>query len=286
MINKTARRLAHAAQAVNQHLRGAAEDVKLFWQGYSGPALVPYPVLRHRHADGLHMLVRADEIVGRSIYFFGEHERQECDFMLENVREADICIDIGANVGFYTLALAQKATKGYVHAFEPAPLSYHILSVNVLINGLTNVVSSRYAVGDVKGEADLFLASDGGFSSLVDTGRKPITGKTRTAMITLDAYCQDYELQRVDIIKADVEGAEPKVIRGARELLSDRRRRPRLIMLELNASMLHQFGSGVDEMISVMSSYGYCASICAEGRVVPFAHQYLSNFENFFFTCY
>jgi FkbM family methyltransferase len=229
------------------------------------------------------ILVRADEDVGHAIYFLREFEPQESTFVYKNTRESDICVDIGANIGFYTLGLAKRANRGAVHSFEPVPLNCHVLMVNVLANGLSNAVINNCAVGDINGEVDFCIARDGAYSSLVDTGRKTVVETAKTPMVTLDSYRSDRKLPRVDILKVDVEGAEPAVIRGAANLLADPERRPRLVMLELFEPMLRQFGCTIEESVTVMRSYGYEPFVFVDGRLVPFSEQHYNRFYNVLF---
>jgi len=273
------RRLRHAPLLLQQEVSGFVEEVRLLARLRNG-----HCVFRQSRIDGMWTLVRADEEVGRGMYLYREFEPQESAFIFRNVRDSDTCVDIGANVGFYTLGLAKRATRGAVHSFEPAPLNYHVLVLNVLTNGLSNVVVNHCAVGDKNGTANLCIAQDGAFSSLVDTGRKPIIGTSPTRMITLDFYCSDHALQRIDILKVDVEGAEPAVIRGASRLLADFERRPRLVMLELFEPMLRQFGSCIHEVESLMRSYGYKPFVFAGGRCEPFSEMHHNRFYNVLFV--
>lgn len=254
------------------------EDIRLFARRGNG-----HCTFRQSRIHGMELLVRADEDVGRDVYFFGEYEPQDSAFILRNLRPTDICLDVGANVGYYTISLGLKVQAGEVHAFEPAELNYHVLTLNTLTNRLSNVVVNKCAVGDDTQEVEFFVAQDGGFSSTVDTGRRRILEKTRVGMVTLDSYCSEVGLSRVDFLKVDVEGAEPKVIAGARHLLSNSERRPRLIMLELHEGMLRQFDSSLREMTAVMEAYGYHPFVCVADSLVPLARVPHGQIQNVFF---
>ncbi len=279
MIAKTRIRLRRVVQATQQELSGLLADFKLLRRRGNG-----HCSFRHSRMDGLDLLVRADEDLGHDVYFFGEYEPEDSAFLRQSVCEGDICVDIGANIGVYTLFLAKKASQGVVHAFEPVSLNYHVLTVNVLANQLPNVVLNNCAVGDNNGSIEFYVAQDGGFSSAVDTGRKRIVDKAQVSMTTLDSYCTGAGIPRVDILKVDVEGGEPGVIRGAHELLSDQKRKPRLIMLELYEPMLQRFGVRITDVVSLMNGYGYSPSIAVAGKLVPFTEGHHNTFYNVFFT--
>jgi len=271
-------RLRRAVLLARREANSLREDVRLFSNPSNGVC-----AFRQSSIDDMNMLVRADEDVGRTIYFQREFEPQESAFLRENVRESDICIDVGANVGFYTLCLAKRASRGGIHSFEPVPLNYHVLALNVLANRLTNVVINDCAVGDANGEVDFCIAQDGAFSSLIDTGRKTVIETTKISMVTLDSYCSEHNLPRIDILKVDVEGAEPAVLRGAEGLLADPQRRPRLVMLELYEPMLRQFGHTIAEVAALMRTYKYEAFVFVEGELVQFSELHYNKFYNVLF---
>ncbi len=278
MISALRRRLRRAALLARREANGVRDDVRLFTGPSDGVC-----AFRQSHIDGMNILVRADEDVGRTLYFLREFEPQESAFLCANVRESDICVDVGANVGFYTLCLGRRASRGGVHSFEPVPLNYHVLALNVLANRLTNVVINNCAVGEANGEVDFCIAQDGAFSSLIDTGRKTVIATTKSLMLTLDSYCSEHNLPRIDILKVDVEGAEPAVVRGAGGLLADPERRPRLVMLELFEPMLRQFGSTIAEVTALMRTYGYEAFVFVAGQLVPFSEMHYNQFYNVLF---
>ncbi len=278
MISTIYNRLRRTAVATRNEANGLVEDVRLFARLRSG-----HCAFRQSRIDGMRVLVRADEDVGRDIYFLREFEPRESAFIFENVRESDICVDIGANVGFYTVCLAKRASRGAVHSFEPVPLNYHVLAVNVLANSLSNVVMNNYAVGDTNGEVDFCIAQDGSYSSLVNTGRRAITGTAKTRIVKLDSYCCEWNLPRIDILKVDVEGAEPAVIRGTAGLLADPDRRPRLIMLELFEPMLRQFGCTIEKVQALMHTYEYRPFVFVKDQLVPFSKLHHNGFFNVLF---
>jgi FkbM family methyltransferase len=279
MIARTRIRFRRVLQATQHELSGLLADFKLLRRRGNG-----HCSFRHSRMDGLDVLVRADEDLGHDIYFFGEYEPVDSVFIQQSVRETDVCVDIGANIGFYTLFLAKKASQGVVHAFEPVSLNYHVLTVNVLANKLSNVILNNCAIGDSNADIEFYVAQDGGFSSAVDTGRKRIVDKAQVKMVTLDSYCAEAGLTRVDVLKVDVEGGEPGVIRGAHELLSDNQRKPRLIMLELYEPMLKRFGASISDVVNLMKGYRYTPSIVVAGELVPFTEEHHNTFYNVFFS--
>jgi FkbM family methyltransferase len=242
------------------------------------------PVFRQATINGLHMLVRADEDVGRQIFCLGAFEREESAYLRSCIQSTDKCVDAGANVGYYTLMLAGLAERGEVHAFEPVPLNYHILQCNLILNGVRNVIINRCALADSDDERDFNVAQDSAYSSLTDTGRMPVTARIRVRTETLDRYCTDHRIDKIDFLKVDVEGGEECVLRGAANLLSEPGRRPRLVLLELFQPMLGKHASSIDSIVDWMRGLGYQPFILHEGSKQPFARAHYDHFYNVFFS--
>jgi FkbM family methyltransferase len=278
MMPKISYRLAIAGRAVIQGLSNFSADMRLLFRRRNDG-----PVLRQGRVDGFQMLVRVDEEVGRNIYYKGVHEKEESAFFRSVIGKSSICFDVGANVGYFSLLFASLCPQGTVHSFEPVPLNYHTLSTNKLLNGFTNMSASPCAVGEVEGQVGFVISSDSAYSSLVDTGRKPVLERIVVAMTTLDGYCEKQNVARVDVLKVDVEGAEERVIAGALNLLRDRARRPRTVMLELYEPMLQGNHSSIESILNQMHNLCYGPFVLWKGQLVPFTREHYNRFANVVF---
>jgi len=280
LIRIVRHRLRHAPTLIRREISGLIDEIRLIGRIRNG-----HCVFRQSRVDGMRALVKANEDVGDRMYFYGEFEAEDSACIFDQIREADICVDVGANVGFYTMGFAKRASRGAVHSFEPVPLNYHVLAVNALANGLSNVIVNNCAVGDKIGEVDFCIAGDSAYSSLVDTGRKAIAEIIKSRIITLDAYLFEHNLPGIDILKVDVEGAELSVLRGAETLLANPKRRPRLIMLELFEPMLRLFDCTIEDIELLMQSYGYRPFVHLEGKLVTFSKVHHNRIYNVLFFC-
>ena len=211
----------------------------------------------HDRINGYDLLVLANEDVGRQIHYLGCYEKVETDYLRKNINSNAICVDIGANIGYFTMLMAQKASSGFVHAFEPIKLNASLLKASADLNGFTHLRINQCAVGDVDGEVSFSQSSDSAYSSMIDTNRKPLDRIFTVPSITLDTYLEREGISRIDVLKADVEGAEELVITGATRLLSDKKRRPKIIFLELYDGNLKAFGTSVDMMVEKLQSFDY-----------------------------
>jgi FkbM family methyltransferase len=93
------------------------------------------------------------------------------------LRDGDVVLDLGANVGFFTLLYArQVGSNGHVHAFEPGIQSFALLQSNVAVNALSNVTTHHAAVGDQDGEGQILLCrTDDSDNKMVDNPAKSAT---------------------------------------------------------------------------------------------------------------
>ena len=202
-------RIVNSAQAANE--RGAEAARK---------AEQVHTLLRSRsEIYGQTMFLDSDDaIVSPMLLRDGYFEPFETAIIQAEVKPGDVVLDIGANIGYYTLILAKLVGEtGKVYAFEPDPDNFRLLRKNVRANGHRNVVLVQKAVSDVSGPLDLFLCPDNKgdhriYDSADDRRKVPIEATT------LDDYFGGSKVH-VDFIKMDIQGAEGRALRGMAGLL-------------------------------------------------------------------
>lgn len=202
----------------------------------------------------------SDHVIGLNI-LRGRYERDEAAYAQRLLRAGDVAIDIGAHIGFFTMLMAAAVgTTGRVYAFEPFEANADLLERSLVENRFADrVLFRRAAVGAATGTATLTFPVEtlnSGGAYLLRGGTAPLAGnQTRDVpVVALDAL----ELRRpVRLIKMDVEGAEPQVIRGAERLL--REDRPTIVS-ELHPVQLER-ASGVTaaQFLSQLADLGYRA---------------------------
>ncbi len=234
--------------------------------------------------NGYRILVFVNEDVGCSIYCYRSFERNESALIASVTREDAVCIDVGANIGYYSLLLASLAPRGQVHSFEPIPRNFYLLNTSVLLNGFDNVVLNCCAVGNKDGHTTFNVSADSAYSSFLDTQRRERDSTITVPVATLASYCQERGLRRIDFMKVDVEGAEKLVLEGASGCLGDAHLRPKILMVELYEPMLRAYATSIDEIVAYLRNAGYFPFICNHGRVIPFERQHHDRFWNVFFA--
>lgn len=182
------------------------------------------------YVDGLRMWCDLSSYVEWSIYFKGSYELSIVNLLRRLLRPGNRVVDVGANVGAYTLVMAQRAgEKGMVAAFEPNPETYRRLQRNLELNALTGrVVTHQVALSAQPGNAVLHLPVPGfpnrGIASLVKYAE--VQGPTIEVPVeTLDRVLANWD--SCDLIKIDTDGNDDQVLKGAFGLLE--RFRPNLI---------------------------------------------------------
>lgn len=163
---------------------------------------------------------------------FAEVERAERIFYLEYLREAMTVFDVGANVGELMLLFSRfVGDSGSVHAFEPSNAAFKRLAIVCDAVGSRNVVLNHLALSDKTGFIRLRIYDDE-LSSFNSQAARPLenygldfksVGVEKAPATTLDDYCENKKIERIDLLKIDVEGAEFQVLRGARRMLKSKR---------------------------------------------------------------
>jgi len=162
------------------------------------------------------------EEIARLLLLHGAYEASEIATVLALAKPGSTTIDVGANVGMYTVALATRiGSAGKVLAFEPVPQTSHRLRENIALNSLDNVEVFEAAAGECPGLADLQLADDSAYASMTGVKQGRAIGKRLSVRVTpLDEVWNDRQRPVVSFCKIDVEGAELSVLEGAKEMLA------------------------------------------------------------------
>jgi len=199
-----------------------------------------------------------DSILCEYIYL-GGYEERELSFVKRYLQEGDIFIDIGGNIGLYTLIAAKcVGMDGMVYAFEPVQSTFDRLVRNVRRNKLKNVDCRRCAISSSQGVLSINYAPAGrdAWNSLsleVGTGESE---QDTVQSVTLDSFwLSDLKGRRVKLIKVDVEGWEVHVLRGGESLLSSPN--APTLLIEFNDENLMTAGVTGAELFICLEKLGY-----------------------------
>lgn len=201
----------------------------------------------------------------------GTYEPHVLQVLAERLKPGGIFVDVGANIGVHTVAAAcLVGPEGRVLALEASPLNHELLEANIAANGCQQVVAWQTGVWDGDQSLQVMHLPEGpGWSYLSEGAPDPKGVAFSVPCATLDALVQRAGLSRVDLLKVDVEGAEPHVLRGAAQVLTTLR--PDLL-LEINPSTLTRLGGSMRELHDLVTRFGYaCTLLGRDGRRLPLA---------------
>jgi FkbM family methyltransferase len=175
----------------------------------------------HDHLPPLRIEVIPREMMNQAIFLYGTFEISETRLVQALLRPGMTFVDVGANVGYYTLIGARLVgATGRVHGFEPNDALRPKLEENIQRNGFRNVVVHPEAVARETGEVEFYASTwdaNQGISSILPGSGRAATQKVRS--LSLDDFAGSLGGRRVDLIKMDIEGAELLAIEGGRRAL-------------------------------------------------------------------
>ena len=202
----------------------------------------------------------ADRQVSLDLLRSHRYEPVETDLFERAARPRMVVVDAGANLGVYTfLAARAVGDAGRVVAIEPNPSMFGLLSRNVLENGMRNVDLVCKAVGSGAGEMPLYrVPGHPALASLSSANARASTDRIVVEVATLDSLLAGLEIDRVDLMKIDTQGAELEVLEGGCEMIE--RDRP-LLFIEYWPAGLRGMNHDPRELLARLVAWGYVLSL-------------------------
>jgi FkbM family methyltransferase len=142
-----------------------------------------------------------------------------------------------------------------VHSFEPELNNLNRFKLNLELNHVNNINVYDLAVSDTVGEAIIILCEGYGHHSLGNIKTSKKIGEQKTLTITLDGFCDQKNIEEIDILKVDVEGFEINVFKGAKELF--KAKKIKLLIFEVSLVPLKSLGKDQDEIFSFLEEMDY-----------------------------
>lgn len=171
------------------------------------------------------------------------HEPLVTEILKNELKAGMICIDIGANIGYYTLLERKIAGRGAVLAIEPSPKSISNLKTNLELNNFLDVPIFPFALSDADGSVDFLVAGESNASHVVE-GNVAEGGIIKVDSKKLDTFVKENQIENCDFLRMDVEGHELAIYSGGREAI--RRMKPYLL-IEIHKRLL-----GKDDTLNLL----------------------------------
>jgi len=207
-------------------------------------------------------------IMGIEILNFGDFERSETQLLLSYVKEDSVVVDIGANIGWYSILLGRAASRGGVLACEPIPSTIGFLKKNLALNGTQNVELFEHGLSDEDKELVFYFHPHVSGA----TSAKNLLESAEAVTVRARVKRMDDVLRgegRIDLLKCDVEGAEIFALRGGLETIE--RTRP-VLFIEMLRKWSAKFGYQPNDIIELLRGLDYeCFSVEDGGRLERFA---------------
>jgi FkbM family methyltransferase len=203
--------------------------------------------------QGFHIQLQLDDWVDQHVYATGNYEDATAATMSALIGPGDLCVDIGANIGFFTLLLAKRVgPDGKVWAFEPSPVTRERLAHNVAINHFGHVAVRDEAISDSAGRCT-FYGGPSNHSGTASLRPRSTVGQVYDVETRPLTACLPPGT-KPDFIKIDVEGAEHLVLRGMSDILHTHH--PDVI-IEMSDPFLRQMGSSSRDLYDFFRAHGY-----------------------------
>jgi len=211
--------------------------------------------------SGITYDIDLSEGIDLALFLFGNFQSHVSDSRYFSIPRDAVIFDIGANIGSMCLSFAKRAPTGIVYAFEPTAYAYTKLLRNLSLNpdiaarihAIHAYVSNRSAEG-----LPITAYSSWKVDALAVDVHPVHGGLSRPAevapVVTIDEFCQDNAIERVDLIKTDTDGHELDVLQGARETLRDRRP---VVVFELGDYLLRERGQHFGQFLDLFEPIGY-----------------------------
>ncbi len=221
---------------------------------------------KKRLYNNFYMLLNPTEHIQQQLFWYGCYEKELGDLLKKMLRANDVFIDIGANIGYFSLLSANISPSVKVISFEPVKALFEKLNENISINDNKNILTINAAIGEVNEQRELFLSDTDnlGMSSFQQpenySGRKE-----KVQVMVFDDWFKTSGLTKIDLIKLDIEGSELAALKGMSAVLE--KQKPSLIV-EINPETLSLFSLTPLDIYNYLNQFNFDRFLISEnGRL-------------------
>jgi FkbM family methyltransferase len=212
---------------------------------------------------------------------FGSYEPEEARLFFALVGQGKTFVDIGANVGWYSLTAARRYPHLAVYAFEPIPKTFGYLTRNIALNAATTIRAYNHGFAEREETLTLYYYPEGsGNASARNLSGASTVTEVPARMRRLDDVVRESGIS-IDALKCDVEGAELSVFRGGKETLASQRP---IVFTEMLRKWSAAFGYHPNDILALFAGLGYrCFTARGEGLAAFSRMDETTTETNFFF---
>lgn len=212
--------------------------------------LLGIQIVELSNIKGIKIHINHNEYIDKGL-LYNQFETDTIEIFQKLCNPGQTFFDIGANIGFYTLLGAKLIKGGSVYSFEPTSLAYKKLQRNIKANSFTNIKAVKLALSDREEVTQSFIKSSWPIDNNFNQRNKQ---NELIEYDTLDNFVKKFGINKIDLIKIDVDGFEYKVINGAKNTLKVMNP---LIVFELVAYTLKEKGDDIHDLAKLLTDLGY-----------------------------
>lgn len=235
-------------------------------------------------SNNLKQLVWVDEIVGKRIAT-NRYELNETNFFKTIVKPEDTCLDIGSNIGYFTQLFASLAKNGKVISIEANERNSSLIKLNTFINNFNDrVIVLNTAVSNEDDQVIDFNSTTDSACGFVQTSNErevysymdldgldfKVNSLMKVNTSKVDTILKKLNINKIDILKMDIEGFEYFALMGMNELLGNIENSPRIMLIELVDEHLKYYNQSLEEVIEFVKGFGYVPNNLIKGKIIPY----------------
>jgi FkbM family methyltransferase len=212
--------------------------------------------------ENFYMQLNPTEHIQQQLFWYGYYEKELGDILNKIIKPGDVFLDIGANIGYFSLLVANNVPTVKVISFEPVREVFEKLKKNIAINDFKNITSFHAAVGEMKEEIGLFVSGPDNLGMSSFKQPENFSGKKEIVQVlALDEWFQRAGLAKIDVIKLDVEGSELAALKGMKEILQSFKP---IVIVEINPETLSMFGLVPTDIYNYLNKFDFVSFLITE----------------------
>jgi FkbM family methyltransferase len=274
-LSKATRRLSSIRGAWR-----AMEPLRRFYAAKYAESENPWTTISDVDGD-LKFRVDRSSYIGSLLFWRGYHSLKERLLLDKLLTPQMVFVDVGANQGELTLCAAKRLHAGTVLSFEPIETNYRCLLENISLNGFQNVAAYNFGLWHEPGCMEMYTSTDRAYREEWATMFRSGYRSAEVGVVRVEAFDEVFSetgLERLDVMKIDVEGAELPVLRGACGTL--KRYRPTILM-EVSKVTYEAAGYTTRDVVDFLGRLDYeIFLIKPRGEVAPIGNSELPKFGN------
>lgn len=207
------------------------------------------------YRENIRLQVHLSDWIQQQLYFLGDYEKPEIDYLSDFLKPGDVFIDIGANIGLFSFNASKiVGDEGKIYAFEAFPPNYKQFKENILLNKFENIITENKAISSQNSTMEIFYNEKDNNIGMASAFLKNFTSKEIVESTTLDQYSEDHHIDKINLIKIDIEGGEYDALLGMNRILTELKPH---ILIEINHKTLLDSGHSEMEIINLLSKFNY-----------------------------